>query len=133
MFISAECIGIDILTLSFYNFRGIVRIEQLSAWGNILSATGSMVSSLGLHNPFRYRGYVYDNETGLYYLQSRYYNPTIGRFINVDAFVATGQGILGNNMFAYCNNNPVKNADLLGLFGICVLYDARNVWRRGRR
>jgi RHS repeat-associated protein len=129
LFISAECIGIDILTLSFYNFRGIVKIEQLSAWGNILSATGSMASSLGLHNPLRYRGYVYDNETGLYYLQSRYYNPTIGRFINVDALIATGQGILANNMFAYCSNNPVKNADHLGLFGICVLDDPMNVNR----
>lgn len=88
-----------------------------------------MASSLGLHNPLRYRGYVYDNETGLYYLQSRYYNPTIGRFINVDALIATGQGILGNNMFAYCNNNPVKNADHLGLFGICVLDDPLNVNR----
>ena len=50
-------------------------------------------------------------ETGLYYLQSRYYAPAIGRFINADSFASTGQGILGNNMFAYCRNNPVIRAD----------------------
>ena len=67
------------------------------AWGNHLSTTGSMASTLGTINPLRYRGYVYDQETGLYYLQSRYYNPEMGRFINADAFNSTGQGILGNN------------------------------------
>ena len=81
------------------------------AWGNVLSVGGSMAETLGKLNPFRYRGYVYDNETKLYYLQSRYYDPEIGRFINADAFASTGQGILGNNMFAYCNNNPVNYKD----------------------
>ena len=70
-----------------------------------------MASTLGVHNPLRYRAYVYDTETSLYYLRSRYYNPAIGRFINADGYVATGQGILGNNMFAYCLNNPVVNLD----------------------
>ena len=77
------------------------------AWGRLLSTTGTMASTLGLHNPLRYRGYVYDTETGLYYLQSRYYNPEWGRFINADGYVSTGQGLLGNNMFAYCLNNPI--------------------------
>ena len=84
------------------------------AWGRLLSTTGSKASTLGLYNPLRYRGYVYDRETGLYYLQSRYYNPTIGRFINADAFTSTGQGLLGNNMFAYCRNNPVRRVDISG-------------------
>ena len=53
-------------------------------------------------------------ETGLYYLQSRYYNPKTGRFLNADAFVATGQGLLGNNMFTYCNNNPELFTDAAG-------------------
>ncbi len=88
------------------------------AWGNVLSTTGSMASTLGLNNPLRYRGYIYDRETGLYYLQSRYYDPEMGRFINADAFTSTGQGLLGNNMFAYCLNNPVNMADLNGQFGI---------------
>ena len=51
---------------------------------------------------------------GLYYLQSRYYNPTMGRFLNADALVSTGQGVLGNNMFAYCRNNPVSYCDPTG-------------------
>ena len=75
------------------------------------------------------RSYVYVEETELYYLQSRYYNPEIGRFINADALVSTGQGLLGNNMFAYCGNNPVTNVDYLGYFGICVLDDPMNVNR----
>ena len=86
-----------------------------NAWGVLLSTTGSMASTLGVHNPLRYRGYVYDNETALYYLQSRYYDPDVGRFINADAFASTGQGILGNNMFAYCLNNPVNMIDPNGM------------------
>ena len=84
------------------------------AWGNILTTTGILAATLGVHNPLRYRGYVYDQETGLYYLQSRYYNPAIGRFLSADTFVSTGQGILGNNMFAYCLNNPVTFEDDTG-------------------
>ena len=91
------------------------------AWGRLLSTTGSMSGTLGLHNPLRYRGYVYDQETGLYYLQSRYYNPKLCRFISADAFVSTGQGILGHNMFAYCNNNPVMGYDPSGEIAISAL------------
>ena len=57
---------------------------------------------------------MYDQETGLYYLESRYYNPKIGRFLNADAYAATGQGFTGNNMFAYCLNNPVNLRDKIG-------------------
>ena len=65
-------------------------------------------------NPLTYRGYVYDRETKFYYLQSRYYDPELGRFINADAYASTGQGILGNNMFAYCLNNPIRYEDTQG-------------------
>ena len=84
------------------------------AWGNILSIVGTMDDTLGVINPLRYRGYVYDQETELYYLQSRYYSPKIGRFINADNYISTGQGILGSNMFAYCGNNPIMYADSSG-------------------
>ncbi len=84
------------------------------AWGDIRTTTGTMSSTLGQYNPLRYRGYVYDQETGLYYLLSRYYDPELGRFINADAFISTGQGLLGNNMFAYCGNNPVIRYDPTG-------------------
>ena len=80
-----------------------------------------MASTLGTHNPLRYRGYVFDQETGLYYLQSRYYDPEMGRFINADAYTSTGQGILGNNMFVYCNNNPVILTDSSGCAAcVCI-------------
>ncbi len=83
-------------------------------YGKPLTTTGTEATTLGAHNPLRYRGYVYDTETGLYYLQSRYYDPEIGRFINGDAFASTGQGIIGCNMFAYCGNNPVVFFDPFG-------------------
>lgn len=84
------------------------------AWGKVLSVTGTLASTIGQINPLRYRGYVYDTETGFYYLQSRYYNPQWKRFINADVHTDTGTGALGANMFAYCENNPVTNDDPAG-------------------
>ena len=90
------------------------------AWGNILSIiapNGTVVTNpahLMSRNPLRYRGYYYDTETGFYYLQSRFYDPVNRRFINSDCYTSTGQGFLGYNMFAYCNNNPVDKVDYTG-------------------
>jgi len=81
------------------------------AWGKMLACTGNMSTTLGFSNPLRYRGYVYDLETGLYYLKSRYYDPEIGRFISPDMLISTGQKFNGHNMFAYCLNNPVNCID----------------------
>ena len=86
------------------------------AWGNILSTTGSMAGSLGYTNPFRYRSYFYDTETGLYYVSSRYYNSKICRFINGDSLVTDLQGLIGLNLFSYCGNNPINRADPSGMF-----------------
>lgn len=80
------------------------------AWGNPLTTTGTMADTLGKLNPFRYRGYVYDTETGLYYLGSRYYNPETGRFISADGYVSTGQGAVGNNMLERSIAKTVKAA-----------------------
>ena len=101
------------------------------AWGSPLSTTGSLASTLGEQNPLRYRGYVYDTETGLYYLQSRYYNPAWGRFINADGYASTGQGIIGNNMFAYCGNNPVIRHDPTGQFGLTATIFGIAIWKIG--
>ena len=69
--------------IAIINARGGTVVEyKYDAWGNILSVTGSMASTLGAVNPFRYRGYYYDTESGFYYLQSRYYDPQVGRFLN---------------------------------------------------
>jgi len=93
------------------------------AWGNVTTDSWQ-TDIVSDHNPLRYRGYVYDQETQLYYLQSRYYNPEIGRFLNADAYVSTGQGVLGNNMFAYCGNNSVNRVDSTGY----CYYTTGGVW-----
>ena len=116
------------------NIQGdIVRICNVSgntvveytydAWGKVLSVTGSMASTLGQDNPFRYRGYYYDTETGFYYLQTRYYDPEIGRFLNADAFIGANGDIAGYNSFAYCSNNPIISKDLLGNAAVTCLND----------
>ena len=87
---------------------------RYDSWGKLLSTSGSLASTLGKNNPFRYRGYVYDEETGFYYLQSRYYNPEVGRFISSDVLLSTGQGVLGHNAYAYCGNNPASRIDTEG-------------------
>ena len=92
------------------------------AWGKLTNMTGSKVGTVGKYNPIRYRGYVYDTETQLYYLNTRYYNPDMGRFINADSYASTGQGLTGSNMFAYCGNNPVNYADPTGESFLCLLF-----------
>lgn len=82
------------------------------AWGEPISKAGTLASTLGTIQPFRYRGYVYDEETGLYYLRSRYYNAKQERFITADV-------IMSGNLFAYCYNSPVKKKDTIG----CIASD----------
>ena len=96
------------------------------AWGNCTISTESGTTTIQKRivrtlNPFRYRGYYYDTETGFYYVSSRYYDPKVGRWINADGFVSTGQDIIGYNMFAYCGNNPVNRKDPTGQFWITAL------------
>ena len=71
-------------------------------------------------NPFRYRSYYYDKETNLYYLNSRYYSPTFGRFINADTEFGRDYEIMTYNLFVYSNNNPVSFIDLNGNFAIAL-------------
>ena len=93
-----------------------VATYEYDAWGNV-SSSGRLAEI----NPLRYRGYYYDNETGFYYLQSRYYDPANRRFINADLLASTGQGFTGTNMFAYCVNNPVVLGDYEGTDAILII------------
>ena len=93
-----------------------VATYEYDAWGNV-SSSGRLAEI----NPLRYRGYYYDNETGFYYLQSRYYDPANRRFINADLLASTGQGFTGTNMFAYCVNSPVVLGDYEGTDAILII------------
>lgn len=111
----------DIIGILDDNLSQIVSYSY-DSWGNILSiedANGNQITdsnNIGLINPYRYRSYRYDTETKLYYLQSRYYNPEWGRFLNADIYVIIGQDILSSNIYAYCDNNPVNAMDSNGQF-----------------
>ena len=86
-------------------------------WGKPISVNGTMASTIGQLNPFRYRGghgYYYDTETGFYYLQSRYYDPTVRRFLNVDSQLPGSTQLQGYNLFAYWLNNPIMMIDSTG-------------------
>ena len=94
--------------------RSVVASYTYDPWGKIISSSGTLADI----NPLRYRGYYYDSETGFYYLQSRYYDPEIGRFINADSYASTDiVGLLSTNMFSYCENNPVNRSDPSGHAG----------------
>lgn len=109
--------------IAVYNDSGVkVLVYTYDAWGNIYStiwtnSTGNNIYAQ--YNPFRYRGYYYDSELEMYYLQSRYYDPAIGRFINADKYLAGIDGdFRGYNLFAYCLNNPVNMSDPTGNWSI---------------
>ena len=105
----------DVVGLADAATGKIIAKYLYDAWGKCVSVENADGYTIGTANPFRYRGYYYDNDTGLYYLQSRYYDPAIGRFINADTYTTTdADGILSSNMFAYCENNPVVRSDATG-------------------
>ena len=99
----------------------VVAYYAYDAWGKLLAVLDGNdnpitdSSHFANVNPFRYRGYVYDNETGFYYASSRYYDPEIGRYLNADSVIAgVGGSVQGYNLFAYCFNNPVNMSDSSG-------------------
>ena len=109
--------------IALLNANGaLVASYNYGAWGNYSvhdkdGKKNTSTSFIGHINPLRYRGYYYDRETRLYYLQSRYYDFANCRFINADAYATTNAGsFLSCNMFAYCGNNPVNRADQSGTF-----------------
>ena len=116
--------------IQIYNASGtLVGSYTYDAWGKVTeNATSADTQNITETNPIRYRGYYYDTETRLYYLKSRYYDPAVKRFLNADGYVATGQSILGNNMFSYCDNNPVNREDSTGHFWKQLKAKVKNAW-----
>ena len=108
---------------ALYNANGDLLVKyEYDAWGKVIAETDANGNALtgsaktwSERNPFRYRGYYYDSETQLYYLQSRYYDPEVGRFLNADGQIAgVGGEALGYNTYAYCQNNPIMGYDPTG-------------------
>lgn len=107
--------------IAILDSTGAIVVEYYyDAWGRQYSVTGSMKDTLGKLNPFRYRGYVYDEETSLYYLRSRYYNPLWGRFINADTVLGKVGALGSHNLFAYCGNNPSNYEDPDGNYAMAL-------------
>jgi RHS repeat-associated protein len=102
----------------FDNSGSAVVEYTYDAWGNILNTTGSLANTVGVENTYRYRGYRFVTESGLYYLQCRYYNPVWGRFINSDTEVSNTSDLLGSNTFIYVKNNPVNMTDPTGQWSL---------------
>ena len=113
--------------VAVYNESGTKLISyKYDAYGRCFSTQhNGGYSTQAYNNPFRYRGYYYDRDLELYYLNSRYYDSYTGRFISADGYVSTGQGLTGYNMYAYCNNNPVNRVDYTGQFWSEILEFAK--------
>ena len=124
--------------VALVNMQGDIAARYTyDAWGDIVSVTdenGNAITDqnhVANRNPIRYRGYYYDTESGLYYLNSRYYDPVTGRFINLDGVMGVNHNMVTYNLFAYCGNNPVTRYDNTGLFWedpIRGLLHAGNAW-----
>ncbi len=107
----------------------VVANYHYDAWGRIISITDSNgveitdKEHIAYVNPFRYRSYYYDSETGYYYLNSRYYDPNWGRFLNADGIIGSNKDFISHNLYAYVSNNSIKYDDELGqgLFGLIVV------------
>ena len=97
---------------------------RYDSWGILTGITGSMAGILGKDNPYRFKGYYYDEETGMYYLKSRYYQPETCRFISADSYAVLTQSpmaLVDTNLYNYCDNNPVYREDENGQFWNVVI------------
>ena len=102
------------------NSGALVVEYKYDAWGKGISISGSLATTLGERNPFRYRGYVYDEETGLYYLRSRYYNTQNSRFCSADTEIHTNATADDARLYVYCNNAPLSYTDDEGTFALAA-------------
>ena len=105
----------DIIGILDSSYNEIVTYEY-DSWGALVNITDNSNINLGTINPFRYRSYYYDEESGFYYLNSRYYNPKMGRFINADNVLIANKNIVSSNLYQYVSNNPINYFDNTGYF-----------------
>ena len=105
----------DILGILDSHGTELVKYEY-NSWGKLLNLTDYSSNGLGRRNPFRFKGYYYDEELGMYYLNSRYYDPEVGRFISPDTtdILEVQDDLYDKNLYAYCDNNPVMRIDSSG-------------------
>ncbi|MBE5921212.1 MAG: RHS repeat-associated core domain-containing protein [Lachnospiraceae bacterium] len=118
----------DIIGILDSNGIFVVAYEY-DAWGNV-SVSGTLAESIGTVNPLRYRGYYYDEESGFYYLMSRYYDAEIGRFLNADdvSYLGASGTVLGYHLFAYCENNAVNSVDYSGYKTLSISKLKKESW-----
>ena len=110
--------------IALYDSAGTVVTEyKYDSWGKLLSTTGSAANTIGLLNPLRYRGYFYDTDLGFYLLETRYYDPETGRFINADG-VLDNRNVSTYNLFSYGANDPINTVDLDGNFPVAFVAGA---------
>ncbi|MBE6573436.1 MAG: hypothetical protein E7652_03480 [Ruminococcaceae bacterium] len=113
--------------ISIIDIYGDTKVEYTyDAWGKCSIPFDSSNILIGDINPFRYRGYYYDDETNLYYLQSRYYNPEVGRFVNRDEICLTllNNTSVASNLFCYCTNTPITMIDYNGYYSSTLVISA---------
>ena len=106
------------------SYGNVVARYTYDAWG-VCTVVSDETGIIARVNPFRYRGYYYDSEIGLYYLQSRYYDPQVGRFVNGDECdnIGVSRTVCSHCLFAYCENNPINNTDKFGFFSWTIFGD----------
>ena len=111
----------DVIALVDTGWNTVVSYAY-DSWGNVTAIEGDQ--DLGKKNPLRYRGYYWDEETGLYYLASRYYDPEVGRFISADTIevLKIQENFDDLNLYSYCNNNSVNYKDPNGNLAIAAGY-----------
>ena len=115
----------DVETVAKYSY---------DAWGVCTVVSDTSECSIATINPYRYRGYYYDHEIGMYYLQSRYYNPQCGQLLNPDevSYLGASGTVLGWNLFTYCENDSVNKVDPTGYASICWMF-SEEFWRQSER